>query len=116
MKQRIGFVSNSSSCSFCIYGIFVPPERVAEICDPESDREFKPELKQKLDDAGFTSLEIVTGQDGGEYGIYVGRDIFDQSMDETRREFQGRIEQAVKIIFPENTPECSVKSESWYDG
>ena len=30
MKIRRGFVSNSSSCSFCIYGVSIEPQKLCE--------------------------------------------------------------------------------------
>lgn len=111
MKVRTGFVSNSSSSSFCIYGIYLETEQLNLIGDGEN---LNDEVEKKLADAGLGKVGIVYGQ-ADDYG-YLGRDYLDMGQDETRGQFEEGVRKAVALLFPENTPHCGIHEESWYDG
>lgn len=102
MKTRIGFVSNSSTTSFVIYGV------------------------------KFDKNELLPGKSSYNYnenglsceysqydGLYVGVDLVDgQKDDETRRQFYDRIKIALKNVFnaayvDEN---CRIWKEAYYNG
>jgi hypothetical protein len=104
MKIRTGFVSNSSSSSFCIYGIALE-ERV--------DLSFLP--AGRYGDHEIEGLEILKYSD---YGVYIGRSWSDVKDDETGAMFKKSIEEKLKEVFKGKIelPACRTHSEAWYDG
>ena len=126
MKTRNGFVSNSSSTSFTIYGISfnnnedtlkeaMLPE-IVEIIDamPAPNKwsdDFSDKLEQYLDNNKF-KLSVQTGQDS-EY-IYFGESWPDE--DETPRQFKVRIKETLEKIFKPGCGALGHHEESWYDG
>ena len=97
MKIRKGFVSNSSSTSFCIYGIHV--------YDPADD------LYEEAEELGL----FVRGDQCGD-GLYIGKSWTRIGDDETGKEFKERTEKDLKEIFPDQEIKCSTLEEAWYDG
>lgn len=128
MKYRVGFVSNSSSCSFQIYGIC--SSSLEDILLPEMVDAIKNELlkggtEDEYQDYEFTDLfetylekskldlEFTTGQDA-EYK-YIGS-AFPKD-DETPVQWRARIKaDLAKIVKPEHCKDLSWHEESWYDG
>lgn len=111
MKVRFGFVSNSSSTSFSIYGARIPMEefcKVANINIEDRDAmydEFECCSSSALDKHG---LETVGWS---EYSnVYVGASWENMKMDETRKQFQDRVEKAVKALFGE--VKCEVMADT----
>jgi hypothetical protein len=91
MKFRNGFVSNSSTTSFCIYGAYV--ESKAD-CD-RSKADFYQRLRE-------LKLSIEHSQDGG---FYIGRSWADIDGDETGNQFRKNIEDAIEKLTG-NRLEC----------
>ena len=123
MKLRHGFVSNSSSTSFSIYGVCfnnnedtLQEAMLPEMFDlinsmPAPDKwsdEFSDKLEKYFSDL---KLSVVTGQDS-EY-IYIGREWPDE--DETPRQLKTRIQETLEKVFK---PGFAVggHEESWFDG
>lgn len=100
MKIRIGFVSNSSSESFLIYGTLV-------------DREKIDDAEQVIHAAGLI-IEYGDPDMGREEG-YVGRSWGSVGDDETGRQFKESIQVLVFKIFGASTP-CRTHYQSWYNG
>jgi hypothetical protein len=97
MKIRSGFVSNSSSTSFCIYGVY------SKKCSDEAMKTMK----------GIQAFEEPYGD-----GSYIGVPLQECRDDETMGDFKKRVvelinSQAVNEFDPS---EFSVCEESWYDG
>ena len=97
MKVRLGFVSNSSSVSFTIYGIWC-----------ESDNEFN-ELEAR---AGEFGLEGYPAQcDGG----YIGKDWSSIQDNETGAQFKEHVKQKIRELLG-GDPVCGTHSEGYYHG
>lgn len=105
MKIRSGFVSNSSSCSFCIYGVYLKPDEIQEYfgCDIDKFEQFK--------------LNYTYGPDYFD-GLFIGWNVTDckdeQVFGDYKKEIEDKInEKAIKKI-PDNM--FNFFEESWYDG
>jgi hypothetical protein len=94
MKIREGFVSNSSTTSFCIYGAFLE--------DTEEIDEEK---------AGKLGLEI----EYDDYGIYVGKSWPSIKDDQTGGEFKKGIEDQIAKLLGKKV-ECETHEEASYNG
>ena len=99
MKVRMGFVSNSSSSSFCIYGA----ELKMETADVEK-------LEEKAVELG---LLIEYGQEGEHK--YIGRSWDSIKDDETGAAFKAGIREGIEAVTGQKL-ECSTFEESWYNG
>jgi len=93
MKIRNGFVSNSSSSSFVIYGTM---ETMTD------------ELAEKLDELG---INYWNPHDYGD--DYIGIEFSDMELDETKRQFQDRVTK--KLEEAGLTGPFAWYEESWYD-
>ena len=103
MKVRMGFVSNSSSSSFLIYGVRIEDKAYAKLED------------KKLPDG--IGLECPPEDDGG----YIGASWDSIKDDETGKQFKDRVAAAIAEIFKQNGVdmekfECGTHQEAWYDG
>ena len=98
MKTRIGFVSNSSSCSFCIVGQYYSWEELTK------------EIEEKLSSAGLN----CNGQPDSEK--CVGLDINKiKDMNLTYSEFKKVVEQKLKSVGL-NADHVDIQTDGWYDG
>ena len=119
MKIRRGFVSNSSTTSFCIYGICLEDYdilqkacKIANIeVDVESDDFSSYEICEQLVDK--TGLEFHSGPEGE--GMYFGISLSSMNDDETYGNFKKRISDKLAEIFGEKM-DCGVIEEAWRDG
>jgi hypothetical protein len=93
MKIRTGFVSNSSSSSFCIFGAVVPN-----------------------DDSPIKDTDIVYEYGISDYAeqILAGARPWDMKEDETRKQFEERITAKIKEIFGDL--KCFWHSDGGYNG
>jgi len=109
MKIRKGFVSNSSSTSFCIFGACVK-EGWGESLVTLSAEEIEDRLQN-------TTLRYATGESDE---IYVGLNWHDMDDNETKQDFMRRIRKLILDAFPEITDQESLKVymevQGWYDG
>jgi len=96
MKIRQGFVSNSSSTSFCIYGIWLD--------HPQED------MYEVAKELGL----FVHGDQYGD-GLYIGREWSSIGDSETGWDFKEGTRQLIDNLPIENK-KCSTHEAGWYDG
>lgn len=115
MKARHGFVSNSSTTSFCIYGTKIDSDTLNN--GKEGSGFYH--LVDQANKLGYT-LEIHSGNSDGSNAKYIGRSWSMIGDDETGRQFKEYIEKAVTelltgldIKFDSN---FTTYEEAYYDG
>jgi aromatic ring hydroxylase len=108
MKTREGFVSNSSTTSFCIYGVCISRADInGKTAEPLYDKE------DMLDIVAFENkLELYRSPDNSNVS-YIGISWQHVGDDETGRQFKQRIEDSVKKFTYRS---CTTYKEAWYDG
>lgn len=121
MKVRNGFVSNSSSSSFCIYGAAISDldafkgmeEEVRKENNLAPDEEIEHwHIVEALYDFGDGALE-VHNPDG--YEIYIGRDWSSIKEDETGLQFKNRVQEDTKklgVTIPDGA--FGTHEATWY--
>jgi len=101
MRIRRGFVSNSSTTSFCIYGL----QKSADIWE---------DIEAPVEEAGLT----IEASNPNDYNrkIFIGLSLTDMKRDETRIQFEQRIADAVDKLFPGEGNQCGIHKDGYYDG
>jgi hypothetical protein len=98
MKIRYGFVSNSSTTSFCIAGYYIEDE----------------DLKDR---ARNSSIEKDMSYYSNDYSFYLGLDIDNMKDNETKQEFLTRAKETIDKLFPElKDKEIGLLTDGWYNG
>ena len=112
MKIRNGFVSNSSSSSFMIFGKEISYDTYKEYLQ-ENNIEFD-------EDADFwdvleTNLQYPYYDDAEGERFFVGKEIIEMQLDETKRQFQDRVEQELVNRFGKMAQDPQWILETIYD-
>lgn len=128
MKIRTGFVSNSSSTSFCIYGICMDEDEIRNsivntenMTEEDVVRLAKLKLNDDIEDDGdiYEILEMLTNKYNLSFHIseenecYIGRDFTSIKDDETGKEFKDSTVNILKAIFGDKI-EASIFEEVIY--
>jgi hypothetical protein len=112
----MGFVSNSSTSSFCIYGVELDYKLKAKIekvestesDEDEDDFDEEVDLYELFDEAG---LEYHS-YEGGEF---VGVSPFDINDDETGAQFKQRVADEIsKVLHIDVSKKCNWHQEAYY--
>jgi len=119
MKIRNGFVSNSSSSSFLIYGVHLDDIETLisnlELTDDEKnslEAEGDWYLSEILDGKDLDGLNYYSAYDGE--SKYLGRSWSCVGDDETGFEFKNSIQKKIDSLLCKGI-ECSTISEAWHD-
>lgn len=121
MKIRTGFVSNSSSSSFAIFGIEESSSTLAEYLaamsvkpvlpegvepeDVEEDEIDSYQVKELIEEKGLACYDDDSGT------LYVGLDFDSLGDDETKNQFKARIAAKLKEIFGKDFEVKSLSGE-----
>jgi hypothetical protein len=103
MKVRIGFVSNSSSCSFCIYGMYIDDEKLIDKI--ENDDAFNELLHSE-------NIKIFGGMDFVE-GVWAGKSLTSIRDDQTFGDFKKEIEASLIKLFDKDATGFGIAEEAW---
>jgi hypothetical protein len=110
MKIRYGFVSNSSTTSFCIYGVSLERSKLKEVAKKNNVDTKDYDFAETL----FNKHKLYCVADPDEDNVYVGKELSTMKDYETFGFFKKSIEQQLKQLGIDDT--CSVIQESWYNG
>lgn len=115
MKTRQGFVSNSSTTSFCIYGVCIEEDEIKKILKKEEDDLSAGELLEEEMENKKVSLFIQSDYDGNQ--VYIGHSFTSIGDDETGKQFKDRVKKEVNIVFNNQIPEKDFGTceEAWRD-
>lgn len=108
MKTRNGFVSNSSTTSFMIYGAYLRKSDLHKILNV-GEEDLWGVMYNKVEKAG---LEYFCPPDGD--GYYIGVSLNECRDDQTMGDFKKEAKAKIEVILGE--VDCSVCSDGWYDG
>ena len=105
MKIRNGFVSNSSSSSFCIYGTTISKYEIQELAKAAGQDQYD-YLEYLLENSFCES-----NYDGYEY-YYIGQSLLNLKNDETGGQFKDRTKEELIKLFPNEKLEFSTYLET----
>ena len=123
MKIRSGFVSNSSTSSFLIYGVAVESSKLKELLDEraKSSGAVEEDEDMESDDEHFclsTILEKICDKVDFEFHFptddtwYIGRSWSDIGDDQTGAQFKKEVEEAIDDMLGEGM-DCETHSMAW---
>lgn len=111
MKIRLGFVSNSSSTSFCICGISVYGKEAKDLFKIEDIDEL---WNLQCEDSDGKNVVECYSQDDCLY--YIGVDIDHMKEDETKAQFKERVRGYLYKLTGKEDIKCGFLTDGWYDG
>lgn len=119
MKVRAGFVSNSSSSSFCIYGTSMD---LSDVIEKIKESNLVPEEKlerMEENDEWYNLGELLEKKTGlstyqSENDFWIGREWSDIDDDETGRQFKENVKAKLEKAFGPDV-ECGTYEEEIYN-
>lgn len=117
MKIRLGFVSNSSSSSFCIYGAKIDLEVIYDMIKTVDEEDIDCwEMSEIIEEFIIKNQLDLNIKGTEDVGYYIGKEWSNIKDDQTGKEFKESIESNVKKLTQNNDIKCGTYSEAWYDG
>ena len=119
MIIRNGFVSNSSTSSFLIYGVALDSSQIKELLgypdiEDENGDEEEFDAYEILEDKLPHGLEYHRPDYDDDY--YIGESWSSVKDDETGKQFKERIEASLKSVFGDKLSGFSTLEAAWRDG
>jgi hypothetical protein len=109
VKVRTGFVSNSSSSSFLIWGVYLSESKIRELLPlPEGS------VYRALDER-LKGTDLESHSPGYDSNHYIGLSWDKVKDDETGAHFKARVQEALTRVFGAPV-ECGTHEEAWHDG
>ena len=124
MKHKLDFVTNSSSTSVVMWGVYLDESEIRdneilmaklkELAEKNeiSEEDFKEERLPYMVEELLAGFETHSDYEGD--GVYIGKSPFSMEEDETPRQFKEKLEAQLKEIGISGKVEQIV--ESWMDG
>ena len=111
MKIRNGFVSNSSSSSFCMFGAYIDDEILKKsVAAINEDYSIYDVIDDILQGTGLSWSNTPEGCDS----VAVGRSFTSIKDTETGAQFKDSVRSKMKELFGDKI-ECNTMEESWMD-
>lgn len=115
MKIRNGFVSNSSSSSFCIYGVYPLQHNIKQIDEDGEELSNSDKYDEIYTLAGKNNLECHSMDSYDDY-FYVGKNLACCPDNMTMGEFKQQVKSKIEELFgPQPDTNYGIYEETYYN-
>lgn len=119
MKVRMGFVSNSSSTSFCIFGAMIEEDAIRKLLKKKAGKTGKEDSEEEDDyddiydevDTLVSKYKLTSYTDYDGSGYYIGRELSTIKDDETGKQFKDGVREKLEELFGKKI-KCSIIEET----
>ncbi|MCK9596309.1 hypothetical protein M0R19_03955 [Candidatus Pacearchaeota archaeon] len=118
MKIRKGFVSNSSTTSFCIYGVCASFDDIEKSIFDKYKEDENNRIEKTYQICDENNLFFIRRFDCDDSDCYIGRHIADMKDEETLGEFKNKTKELMKKLFGgvfQDDKYYSIQTDGWAD-